>query len=259
MNGTTTSGLVASTPFISGSTYAWTLPLGGSINSGQGTNQITFTSGNPGATMRANVVETNAGCGSAVGTRRVQPDFLDVTATHPLRTFVGNVAGNSITGGCNGGTSYCPTGLVSRQQMAVFLLMAKEGSAYAGPPPATGDFIDVPRLDAFAPWIEELAARGVTGGCGGGYFCPLGNVTRDHMAVFLLAMKEGPLYVPPACAFPNTFADVPEGNPYCPWIEELARRQIVGGCTATDYCPTLNVERGVMAVLLFGTFDLIFP
>jgi hypothetical protein len=37
----------------------------------------------------------------------------------------------------------------------------------------------------FADWIERLAAEGVTGGCGGGNFCPATASTRGQMAVFL--------------------------------------------------------------------------
>ena len=55
--------------------------------------------------------------------------------------------------------------------MAVFLLKAKHGSTYV-PPPCTGDFPDVACPSTFADWIEQLAAEGVTGGCGGGDYCP---------------------------------------------------------------------------------------
>ncbi len=37
----------------------------------------------------------------------------------------------------------------------------------------------------FANWIERLAAEGVTGGCGGGNYCPANPNTRGQMAVFL--------------------------------------------------------------------------
>ena len=54
------------------------------------------------------------------------------------------------------------------------------------PPPATGAvFTDVPASNPFAPWIENLAALGVTGGCGAGQYCPNNPVTRGQMAVFL--------------------------------------------------------------------------
>jgi hypothetical protein len=70
--------------------------------------------------------------------------------------------------------------------MAIFLLRGEHGSSYA-PPVATGTvFGDVP-LGSFADaWIEQLAAEGVTSGCGGGNYCPDANVTRAEMAVFLV-------------------------------------------------------------------------
>jgi hypothetical protein len=46
-------------------------------------------------------------------------------------------------------------------------------------------FADVPCASPFAPWINELSARGVTGGCGPGLFCPGSPVTRGEMAVFM--------------------------------------------------------------------------
>jgi hypothetical protein len=69
--------------------------------------------------------------------------------------------------------------------MAVFLLLAKEGSGYTPPACSTPTFNDVPCSSSFAPWVDELARRGVTGGCGGGAYCPAGSVTRGQMAVFL--------------------------------------------------------------------------
>ncbi len=62
--------------------------------------------------------------------------------------------------------------------MAVFLLKSKFGSAHI-PPPCTGTvFPDVPCTGGpFDPWIEELAALGITGGCGGGLYCP-NNTSR---------------------------------------------------------------------------------
>jgi hypothetical protein len=82
---------------------------------------------------------------------------------------------------------YCPGEPISRAQMAVFLLMAKHGAGYV-PPPSTGlVFVDVP-IDHWAgDFIEQLAAEGITGGCGPGVYCPDGIVTRAEMAVFLTA------------------------------------------------------------------------
>ncbi|HTY42294.1 MAG TPA: S-layer homology domain-containing protein [Thermoanaerobaculia bacterium] len=53
------------------------------------------------------------------------------------------------------------------------------------PAPATPTFGDVPATSLYFQYIEALAASGVTGGCGGGNYCPDNPVTRAQMAVFL--------------------------------------------------------------------------
>ncbi|HAE59101.1 MAG TPA: hypothetical protein DCG54_06230, partial [Anaerolineae bacterium] len=45
---------------------------------------------------------------------------------------------------------------------------------------------DVPLDISYAPWVKQLAAEGVTAGCGTGNFCPLQNVNRAQMAIFLV-------------------------------------------------------------------------
>jgi hypothetical protein len=55
------------------------------------------------------------------------------------------------------------------------------------PGPATATFTDVPTTHPIFQFVEALAAAGVTGGCGGGNFCPDGPLTRGQMAVFLSA------------------------------------------------------------------------
>jgi S-layer homology domain len=47
-------------------------------------------------------------------------------------------------------------------------------------------FHDVPASSPFCPFIEELVRLGITGGCGGGNFCPGDPVTRQQMAAFLV-------------------------------------------------------------------------
>lgn len=67
---------------------------------------------------------------------------------------------------------------------------------------------------------------------------------------------EGPTFTPPAAD--GDFVDVPTGNPFAPWIEELAQRGITGGCSASPprFCPDDPVSRGQMAVFLVITFGL---
>jgi hypothetical protein len=53
------------------------------------------------------------------------------------------------------------------------------------PAPATPTFGDVPTDHPFYQFIEALAASEITGGCGGGNYCPDNPLTRGQMAVFL--------------------------------------------------------------------------
>jgi hypothetical protein len=53
------------------------------------------------------------------------------------------------------------------------------------PPPATASFGDVPLDHPLSQFVEALAKSGITGGCGGGNFCPDNPLTRGQMAVFL--------------------------------------------------------------------------
>jgi hypothetical protein len=185
--------------------------------------------------------------------------FPDVLTGHQFYKFIETLFHNKVTTGCAGG-GYCPGNPVTRAQMAVFLLKGRFGSAHI-PPPCTGTvFPDVPCTGGtFDPWIEELAGLGITGGCGGGLYCPNNTVTRQQMAVFLLKAFEGSAYLPPACA--GIFNDVPctPGTGFSDWIEELFNRGITGGCSVTPplYCPTNPNNRGQMAVFLTKTFGLV--
>ncbi len=110
--------------------------------------------------------------------------YEDVPATYWAAAWIEQLASEGITAGCGSG-NYCPETPITRGQMAVFLLRAKHGSAYT-PPPAIGVFADVPTGHWAAAWIEQLAAEGITSGCGGSNYCPDAIVGRAQMAVFLV-------------------------------------------------------------------------
>jgi len=113
--------------------------------------------------------------------------FDDVPCTgNGFDPWIEALAGLNITGGCAGGANFCPTDPVNRQQMAVFLLKALEGSGYVPPACAAETFTDVPCSNPFSSWIYELAQRQITGGCGGDAYCPATAANRQQMAVFLV-------------------------------------------------------------------------
>jgi hypothetical protein len=205
------------------------------------------------ATMLETMTPTGA---TKTWTLHVGDSFTDVPAANPFFRFVETIFHRAVTGGCGAGL-YCPTNSTTREQMAVFVLVSKEGAGYNPPACAPPNlFADVPETSAFCRFIEELANRGVTGGCGGGNYCPSQAVTRDTMSVFVLRTLD-PTLNPPACVQGSEmFNDVPFDNAFCRWIEELARRGVVAGCGGGNYCPFDPVTREQMGVFLTQTFSL---
>jgi hypothetical protein len=111
-----------------------------------------------------------------------------------------------------------------------------------------GAFADVPPSNGFFDYVEAVARRGVTSGCGNGNYCPDDAVSRQQMAVFLLKAEHGADYVPPGCG--NAFADVACPSQYANWIEQLSAEGITTGCGNGSYCPNDPVTRQQMAVFL---------
>ncbi len=74
------------------------------------------------------------------------------------------------------------------------------------------------------------------------------GTTREQMT---LALAQALAINPPACvAGQEMFNDVPASSPFCPYIEELSRRGITGGCGSGNFCPGDPVTRQQMAVFL---------
>jgi Tol biopolymer transport system component len=182
------------------------------------------------------------------------PIFVDVPPGYWAKNFVERLYLANVTGGCGGG-NFCPDQKVTRAQMAVFVLSAKHGPGYV-PPAATGEaFSDVAQDSFAAAWIEQMATEGITGGCGGGNFCPNASITRAQMAVFLVKGMYGTAYVPPA-ATGGVFTDVASDSFAAAFIEKLAADGITGGCGSGKYCPNASITRAEMAVFLVMSFNL---
>jgi hypothetical protein len=216
---------------------------------------VTVTGSRPQAHWDSTIDETVSPTStSKTWTLHVGDSFTDVTGGSFYR-FIETIFHKGITGGC-ATDRYCPTNPTTREQMAAFVLVAKEGAGYNPPACTTPVFTDVPASSPFCKFIEELARRGVTGGCGTNIYCPQNPVTREQMAVFVLRTLD-PNLDPPACTTP-IFTDVPASSPFCRWVEELVRRGVVSGCDTVGprYCPTDPVTREQMGVFLTVTFSL---
>jgi hypothetical protein len=107
----------------------------------------------------------------------------------------------------------------------------------------------------FCSHIARMAQLGITFGCSAGLYCPLGLVSREQMAIFLVRAVEGDPD-PNLCASGSPFTDVPTNSQFCPHIKRAKELGITAGCTATTYCPAVNVNRAQMAMFLTRAFGL---
>jgi hypothetical protein len=201
------------------------------------------------------VVVTNPG--GLEGTLRngYVADFTDVPPANIFHDDIVKLVSSQVTVGVGAGL-YGVDDPVKRQSMAVFVLKAEHGICYTPPPCTTpAVFADVPCPSPFADWIEAMSAEGITGGCGGGNFCPLNTVRRDQMAPFLLKAVHGPGYQPPGCL--GVFADVACPSLFADWIEQLKAENVTSGCgNGTVYCPANPNTRGQMATFLVKALRL---
>jgi hypothetical protein len=114
--------------------------------------------------------------------------FSDVPVTHWAASRIEQIYADGLTQGCGlNPLRFCPDALLTRAEMAIFLLRAKHGAGYL-PPLATGTvFADVPSSHWAAAWIEQLRAEGITSGCGTNplRYCPDNTTDRAEMAAFL--------------------------------------------------------------------------
>jgi photosystem II stability/assembly factor-like uncharacterized protein len=110
-------------------------------------------------------------------------------------------------------------------------------------------FVDVPDADPFWGAVDAAAMNGLSAGCGAGRYCPASIVTRAQIAVFLERAKHGVTFVPPP-ATGLVFNDVPGSSFAAAWIEALWPDGITSGCGAGNYCPTAELSRAEMAVMV---------
>jgi serine protease len=92
---------------------------------------------------------------------------------------INRLAAAAVTSGCSA-TRYCPSGQVTRAQMASFLARA------LNLPPTSKDYFIDDNGNRHEDAINRVAAAGITSGCSlANSYCPDGLVTREQMAAFL--------------------------------------------------------------------------
>jgi hypothetical protein len=105
-------------------------------------------------------------------------DYFSDDAGSIHEADINRVAHAGITLGCDDGR-YCPSTVVTRDQMASFLARALDL------PAAGGDYFSDDAGSLHETDINRVAAAGISNGCQPGLYCPTSPVTREQMAAFL--------------------------------------------------------------------------
>lgn len=181
--------------------------------------------------------------------------FADVTPQHPFFEFIDLLRATGITDGCRqNGAAYCPDEVMTRSEMAKFLVRALHGENFSYG--RTPYFSDVPVTHSDFAYVQKLREMGITSGCTAATFCPAQPVTRGQMAAFLVRAKLG---LNGSEAFPFApaaeFGDVPASNVFFPYIQKMKELGITAGCSPSDYCSDAPNTRGQMAVFVTRSFQ----
>jgi glucose/arabinose dehydrogenase len=110
------------------------------------------------------------------------------------------------------------------------------------------EFTDI-ASSTFIDDIHWLFYQGITGGCGGGKFCPRSAVTRVQMAQFLVRAFDHP-------STPTDYFTDDNGITGESSINALREANITSGCAPNLFCPTRPVTRAQMAIFLVNELNL---
>ena len=224
-----------------------------------------------GTTRGCNPPSNNRFCPNSTVTRAQMAAFLvralELPAPSQDRFFddtqsifeddINRLADAGITHGCNppGNDRFCPDGVVTRGQMAAFLVRAFEYTDNGG-----GNRFDDDDGLVYEQDIDRLSAAGVTTGCGPRRFCPNDAVTRAQMAAFLTrGLGLTPIVPPPRPPGPLSTvcgtmpelcppAGAPEGNYPVPAValaEDTSSPDTVIGNGTPQSCTSAAVVAAV--------------
>ena len=165
--------------------------------------------------------------------------FTDIKGT-PFEADITWLYFAGITSGCTA-TLFCPTGSVTRAEMASFLARA------LGLPLSSRDYFTDDTGSVHESDINRVAAAGVTSGCASVRYCPNARISRAEMASFLARALD----LQPSST--DYFTD-DTGSIHESYINRVAAAGVASGCATGRFCPSDPVTRGQMAAFLHRAF-----
>lgn len=186
--------------------------------------------------------------------RNLTVEFADVPSSHGFYSFIMDMSDEYTMSVCFdegeylSGTTFCPDNNVTRAAVAKYIIKAKHrirkfagdidavkglsgysDSQYFTDVSPGSSFPYVPRHPQYE-YIQMMKVDGITGGCGGGFYCPDTIVTRGIMAVLLIrAIGEAPSTV----AYNAYFDDLTSPVDYtwaAGYINRIKELGITSGC-----------------------------
>lgn len=163
------------------------------------------------------------------------------------------IAATGITIGCSTtGSWFCPNQIVTRAQMAAFIIRAKGIEIDATRQPMI--FSDVNVGSTLAPYIVKITELGIIPARSSDIFDPQGPVTRADMARILVRSIDS---LQPIAEPQGLFQDIEETS-LASTAETIYAAGITRGCSTDPllYCPEEPVTRDQMASFLSRAFSL---
>ncbi|CAM4188287.1 InlB B-repeat-containing protein [Saccharibacillus endophyticus] len=112
-------------------------------------------------------------------------------------------------------------------------------------------FKDVNATDWFHDAVVQMQAKGIFSGTTADTFSPKGKMTRA-MYITALGRMAG---VDTGAYLASSFADVPVGSWYAPYIEWAVQKGITDGTGGSNYSPNATVSREQMATMTLRYFE----
>lgn len=242
----TSSGVIAGTPTMAGMT---TVALGAANGGGTGTGSVQITVTDPCIATLSPMTRQFANSGGSANVTVTIDSGCNWSATTDSPTWISFDNGSGTSGGsftvvvtANSGVARMGTVTVGSQSFKVM-----EGGL-------TVQFNDVPITESYFDYISLLYDNGITAGCQTSppEYCPDTAVTREQMAVFLVAALDlatkSPLMFTPSASF----EDVLSSSVYFDFVQHIDDLGITAGCSTNppNFCPNSNITQGQMAVFV---------
>ncbi|HXX35575.1 MAG TPA: FAD-dependent oxidoreductase, partial [Thermodesulfobacteriota bacterium] len=184
--------------------------------------------------------------------------YRDVPQDHPYWAYVelaslyGIMVGNNVPLKTHAGQDFGVNNPFLRRDAAVVITRRFKLNTEILPDNPT--FSDVSRANQYFAAIEALYRAGITEGCQQRplLFCPDRGIFRSELAVMLVKVMKTNLALVPQN---QIFEDVPPSHYAFPYIQMLAQKGIVKGCSQNPrlFCPDRVATRGEAAIIITGS------